>query len=185
MAQASLLADRRESRRQRGDLVAVAHPDVEQTVPFGVAAVLDAVEELRMPARADLGVAELAHAPGLDRAAQLRRHRLHAVADAEHRNALRPHGVGRARRVAFGHAVRPAREHDALRREAPHEVVADVVRMDLAVDVRLAQAARDELRVLRAEIEDQDPGMGRSGHEISRRRTSRAAALHRRSYSTR
>ena len=29
--------------------------------------------------------------------------------------------------------------------------------MDLAVDVRLAQAARDELRVLRAEIEDQDP----------------------------
>ena len=32
--------------------------------------------------------------------------------------------------------------------------------MDLAVDVRLAQAARDELRVLRAEIEDQDLGVG-------------------------
>ena len=31
-------------------------------------------------------------------------------------------------------------------------------RMDLAVDVRLAHAARDELRVLRAEIEDQDRG---------------------------
>ena len=165
-------ADRRESRRQRGHLVAVAHPDVEEAVPFGVAAVLDAGEELRMSARADLGIAELAHAPGLDRAAQLRRHRLHAVADAEHRHALRPHGVGRARRVALGHAVRPAREHDALRREAPHEVVADVVRMDLAVDVRLAQAARDELRVLRAEIEDQDPGMGRGGHRITRRRTS-------------
>ena len=44
------------------------------------------------------------------------------------------------------------------------EVVADVVRMDLAVDVRLAQAARDELRVLRAEVEDQDPGMRRGGH---------------------
>ena len=32
--------DQRESRRQRGDLVAVAHPDVEQAVPFRVAAVL-------------------------------------------------------------------------------------------------------------------------------------------------
>ena len=47
------------------------------------------------------------------------------------------------------------------------EVVADVVGMDLAVDVRLAQPARDQLRVLRAEIEDQDPGVGRSGHRIT------------------
>ena len=62
----------------------------------------------------------------------------------------------------------PAREDDALRRELAHEVVADVVRMDLAVDVRLAQAARDELRVLRAEVEDQDPGVGRCGHRDQR-----------------
>ncbi len=178
--------DRRESRRQRGDLVAMAHPDVEQAVTLGIAPVLDAVEELRMPARPHLRIAEFAHASGLDRAAQLRGHRLHAVADAEHRHALRPHGGRRARRIALRHAVRPAREHDALRRERAHEVVADVERMDLAVDVRLAQAARDELRVLRAEIEDQDPGMGRGGHRISRRR-GRAAPQrsHRRSYSTR
>ena len=39
---------------------------------------------------------------------------------------------------------------------ARDERVVDVVRMDLAVDVRLAQAPRDELRVLRAEIEDED-----------------------------
>ena len=31
-----------------------------------------------------------------------------------------------------------------------------VGRMDLAVDLRLAHAARDQLRVLRAEIEDED-----------------------------
>ena len=67
-----------------------------------------------------------------------------------------------------------------------HEVVADVVRMDLAVDVRLAQAARDELRVLRAEIEDQDPGVGWTSAAIeSAERASRAAALRRRSHSTR
>ncbi len=163
--------DHAESRRQRGDLVAVAHPDVEQPVALRVAAVLDAGEELRVSARAHLRVAELAHAARLDRAAELRRHRLHAVADAEHRHALRPHGGRRARRVAVGHAVRAAREHDALRREAADEIVADVVRMDLAVDVRLAQAARDQLRVLRAEVEDQDPGVRRSGHRRSARNT--------------
>ena len=37
IAQASTTADQLEARRQRGDLVAVAHPDVEQPVPFGVA----------------------------------------------------------------------------------------------------------------------------------------------------
>jgi hypothetical protein len=29
--------------------------------------------------------------------------------------------------------------------------------VDLAVDAKLAHAARDQLRVLRAEVEDQDP----------------------------
>jgi hypothetical protein len=37
--------------------------------------------------------------------------------------------------------------------------------VDLAIDVRLAKAARDQLRVLRAEIEDQDPGVRRGGHD--------------------
>jgi hypothetical protein len=36
------------------------------------------------------------------------------------------------------------------------EGVADVVGVDLAVDVRLAHAARDELRDLGAEVEDED-----------------------------
>ena len=44
----------------------------------------------------------------------------------------------------------------ALRRELADERVADVVRMDLAEHVRLAHAARDQLRDLGAEIEDQD-----------------------------
>ena len=40
--------------------------------------------------------------------------------------------------------------------EIAHERVVDVVRMDLAVDVVSRNAPRDQLRVLRAEIEDQD-----------------------------
>ncbi len=128
----------------------------------GVGAIRDAAQQRGMSARADLGVAELADLARLDHAAQLRGHRLHAVTDAEHRHALRPHGGRRTWRVAFGDAVRAAREHDALRREPADERIVDVVRMNLAVHVRLAQPARDQLRVLRAEVENQDPGMRRA-----------------------
>ena len=110
-------ADQLEPGRQRGDLVAVAHPDVEEAVAFDVRAVLDALQQRRMAARADLGVAEFAHVPALDRAAELRRHRVHAVADAQHRNAQRPRCRRSARRVAFGDALGTAREDDALGRE--------------------------------------------------------------------
>ena len=49
-----------------------------------------------------------------------------------------------------------AREDDSLRLEAPDELVGNVVRMDLAVDLGFADPAGDELRVLRPEIENQD-----------------------------
>ena len=50
-------------------------------------------------------------------------------------------------------------------------LVAAVPGQDLAVDADLAHAPRDQLRVLRAEVEDQDPvGMdvGRSGLHLRR-----------------
>jgi hypothetical protein len=49
-----------------------------------------------------------------------------------------------------------AGQDDSARRELANEAVAHVAGMNLAVDPRLAHAARDQLRVLRAEIEDQD-----------------------------
>ena len=109
-----------------------------------------------MTVGADFRVSELAHVAHLDAATQLRRHRLHAVTNAEHRHARRPHRLRRARRVAFGDAVRSAGQNDAARCEGADEVIADVVRMDLAVDVRFSEAARDQLCVLRTEVEDQD-----------------------------
>jgi hypothetical protein len=39
---------------------------------------------------------------------------------------------------------------------APNEVVGNVVRMNLAVDLGFPYPARDELRVLCAEVENQD-----------------------------
>jgi len=142
-------------------------------VAFGVPAVFDPFKEPRVPARAHFRVAELANRALLDAATELRGHRLHPVADPEHRHAERPHSVRRPRRVAFGHAVRAARQDDSLRRKGAHERVVDVERVDLAIDVRLAQAARDQLRVLRAEIEDQNPRMRWRCHRLRRRQPPR------------
>ena len=50
-----------------------------------------------------------------------------------------------------------SRQDDALRAEAAHELVADIVRMDLAIDLGLAHPPGDELGVLRAEVQDEDP----------------------------
>src|SRR5437879_13590524 len=78
--------DHLEAGRERRDLVAVAHPHVEQAVLLTVDAVLDALEQSGMPAGADFGISEFAHPGILDLAAELRRHGLHPVATPEPRD---------------------------------------------------------------------------------------------------
>ena len=113
-------------------------------------------------------------------AAELLRHGLHAIADAEHRHAELEHGRGRARRAAYSITdCGPAGEDDAAGAEGSHLGVADVPGMDLAVDPELANAARDELGVLRAEIEDQDAigvDIGGRGDALAARAVSGALA---------
>src|SRR5438105_15440327 len=125
-----------------------------------------------MLARTHFGITKLAYAAAFDAAAELGRHRLHAVADAEHRSALRPNGCRRARCVALRDAVWSAGKHDAARREGAYEIIAHIVGMDLAVDVQLAKTAGDQLRVLRTEVEDQYPAMRRGCHGSGRRSLS-------------
>ena len=89
--------------RRLGDAVAVAHPD-----RIALADLPDAVGQRRRYRQLDLGAAELAVMAGLDLAAELMRHRLLAVADAEHRHAglVDRH---RARAARPCRAPRPAR----------------------------------------------------------------------------
>jgi hypothetical protein len=49
-----------------------------------------------------------------------------------------------------------ARQHDAVGLETLDRLERHVERVDLAVNVLLADAARDQLRVLGAEVEDED-----------------------------
>src|SRR3990172_2818476 len=107
-----------------------------------------------MAARPNLGVAELADPRALDLATELGGHRLHPVADSEHRDAELPDRPGGTRRFVLVHRGWPAGKDDPARAELADEGVGDVVRMQLAVDVRLAHSARDQLGVLGAEVED-------------------------------
>jgi hypothetical protein len=85
-------------------------------------------------------------------------HELHAVADGEDRGAeLEELRVG-CRCTWVEHRVGAAGKNDALRGELRDEAQVGAARggMDLAVDVRLAHPARDELGELRAVVQDQN-----------------------------
>ncbi len=129
-------------------LVAVAHPD------FGFAR--HAGEEIVGFFRGSdfqLRAAKFADGMALDAAAESLAHQLHAVADAEDRDAeVEDRGI--ALRCAVGiHARRAAGKNEAFRGEFAYAVGRDVVPHDFAVHVLLANAAGDELGVLRTEIQ--------------------------------
>src|SRR5256885_11737188 len=126
----------------------MAHPD-------GQLAVQPSEEHVRVAYRQQRG-AVFPRAAGVDLAAEMMGDELHAVADAEDRNArpkrlrvdLRRAGVVYARRAAAqDQAGRVSPLELGPGRGAGHE---------LAVDVGLAHAPGDELAELGAEVEDED-----------------------------
>ncbi len=102
------------------------------------------------------GAAELADRRALDAAAQLERHRLHPVTDAEHRDPeleqLRTQ-LGRALAVD---RRRTAGEDQPARRAPLDLLERRVVRQQLGEHAALAHPPRDQLRVLAPEVEDEN-----------------------------
>ena len=115
----------------------------------------DAVVELRL--------AELGGAGARDLAAELERHQLGAVADAERRDPeLEELRVDprRALRVDRGGAA--GEDHRDAGCAARTSAAVERVRNELGVDAGIADAARDQLRVLAAEVEHEHrPLLGR------------------------
>ena len=143
------LADQLEARRQLQRLVAVRHPHRQRT--------LQAFEQRRVVAQQlNLRVAVLALVGGADFAAQLVHHELQAVADAQHRQSKMQDALVGRRRVGVIDGRRPARQHDARRRIALDLVERCGAGQHDGEDVLFADAARDELRILRAKVEDDD-----------------------------
>ena len=149
--------------------VAVARPDPDFRRHAG--------KQRRRPGDRDQRVAEFALTRRRDRAAERVRHQLHAVADAQHRDADVEHGRVALRRAGVGHALRTARQDDAGRTPRANLLGRCVRRPDLRVHRELAKPTRDELCVLRPEVENDDglvahrndpPGACRRSGVISR-----------------
>ena len=142
----------------------MAHPDIKQPLAARTGVILDVPEQPRMAPHAHLRITELALMPGLDATAQLRRHGLHAVTDPQHRHAEIEYGIGHPRRLVPDHGRGPAREDHAARIEFAQLRVVPVPGMDLGIHAELPDPPRDQLRVLRTEIENQDALVVDIGH---------------------
>ena len=127
--------------------VAVAHPRVEAGGDIG--------EEPSGLVHGDDRTAELGQAGLRDVAAERAGHRLEAVADAEDRDARVEQGGIDLRGAVRVHRLRPSGQHDRGRLAGDDVGDRRGVRDDLGVDVRLTDATRDQLRVLRAEVDDE------------------------------
>ena len=140
-----------EAGGQLGHPVAMAHPDL-----LAAALLPDAVEQRAILDHLDEGAAVLAIIRWLDLAAELGAEGLMAVADAEQRHAHLEGDLRRPGRPHLGHRGGPAGEDDGLGRELGDLLRVGVEGHDLAIDARLADAPRDQLRDLAAEIENQN-----------------------------
>lgn len=94
-----------------------------------------------------------------DHAAQLLRHGLHAVADAQHGHALLEHGVRHAHGALFvGRGVAAGQDDalQALRHLVAHEGVVDVAGVHFRIDADFADAAGNQLGDLRTIVKNED-----------------------------
>ena len=103
----------------------------------------------------NLRLAELGDAGSLDPAAEILRHQLHPVTDAERRHAEPVQRRVDPRRAVRIHGCRAAAQHERERVPGPNLVRGNAVADELGVDTALTDAASDQLRVLTAEVDDQ------------------------------
>ena len=116
----------------------------------------DAVEQGARLDDLDIGAAEFRVMAALHRAAKLRGDGLLAIADGEDRQAGVENFLRRAGRTWLGDGGRAAGQDHGFGLDSVEGLFRRLERRDLAIDARLAHAARDELRHLRAKIDDQD-----------------------------
>src|SRR5690606_21442012 len=116
-------------------------------------------KQRRMAARTYFRVTEFTHTAILDLAAQLGCHRLHAIADAEHRHAQFKYRLWHARRVPLDYRAGTTRQNDASSAVAAHELIRHIGRKYLGKYAGFAHTARNQLGDLGAEIENENFGV--------------------------
>ena len=150
-------ADDLKALGQRDDAVAMAHPDLV----LG-ADIPDALGQRVGLLQGQLGPAEFAVMAGFDLATQRHAQSLLAIANPQDRH------IGVEDRLVDGGGVlvqrrgRTAREHNALGIERCHGCACRLEGMDFAIHAGFADAARNQLRDLRSEVDDEN-GVGAGG----------------------
>ena len=144
------MRDRAEARRHPLDMVSVRHPDDRRS------AFANALKEIAVVVDREVGPAVLpmlgfGHLP-----AREMRHELHPVTNPEYGDPLVEEFLGNARRLLLIHAGGATRQHDALRTICENGRQWNGAGQNLRVDLGFANAACNQLGVLRPEIEDQD-----------------------------
>ena len=140
------------ARRRCDDRVSMAHP-------ADLLAGLVAEELAGLTDHLELGTPELGRVGAGDFAAELLRHELHAVADAEHRQPELEQPRIDARGVVGVHRRGPAGEDDGSSLAADRLCRRDRTRHELRVHAALAHSPGDQLSVLATEVEyEHGPG---------------------------
>ena len=145
----------------------MAHPNVERVWRI----ILNAACQLAVDGF-NLRITEFTLVARANFAAQVVRHKLHAVADAQNRNAqIKNTGIGLI--IGFVNGIRAAGEDDAFRIEGFDFFQRHVERMQFAVNVGFSHAAGDQLGNLRAEVENKDFVLGHGGNFAKCKKTVR------------
>ena len=146
-----------EIRRRSNDRVAVAHPHARLFI--------DILKKRISAQNIQLGKAILAVRRRLHFSAEQVREQLLAIAQTENRNAeIENFRINRGR-VLIINRIWPAGKHDAARVQAVHFRKRRERGFDFGINAQLAQTPRDELRVLRAEVENENEVVRSHGRE--------------------
>ncbi len=146
-----------EAGRQRGNFIAVAHPDFEHAMAFCRSEILDTVQQLGVAVGAHFSVTEFALVGAFGNAAQLAGHGLHAVANAQNGYAS-VKSSGRNLQSVFGVDRRvAARQNDPFQAFlGTDEFIADITGVNFTVSTSFAYATRNKLGDLGAVIKNQN-----------------------------
>ena len=143
--------DHLEAGRQRGDMVAVAHPDL---MLFTLAP--QPVKQRAVPGHFQKSPAELLMVGGFHLAAQLQHHGLLAVANPQDGHRHLEDQIRRPGAADVGGRRRAARQDDALGGEILDPLQVAVKRENLAVNAAFPHTPRDQLGYLGAEVENEN-----------------------------
>ena len=142
-------------------MIAVAHPDLFVTI------VKPAVQQIKRAIWRHIGPPELGRATAardfttFDASAKFLHHDLLAIANAKDRDTIVENTLGWARRAVSYNRIWTSRKDHSLRCQSVHKVHRDIlIGVDLAIDVELAEASRNQLRHLAAKVDNKKAVMG-------------------------